>query len=130
MSALPTWYELRDLVAEKKFEKAEALLVKEPSLRFAVNGLGESVLHYLAVEDDKEGVSWLFAQGFDLNTRNKFGIPVVFEVAQLDHRDLLQWFITNGSDLKCRTNEGKDIKEHVLDFGHVEVAKHLEDLGI
>ena|ERR1035437_7768375 len=130
MPESPTWYELRTLVAGKKFKEAAALLTREPSLRSAVNGLGETVLHYLAVENDEEGVSWLSSQGFDINTRNEFGTPVVFEVAQLDYRDLLRWFISNGADLKCRDKEGKNIKEHVLDYGHEKIAKHLESLGI
>ena len=130
MPRSPAWNELRALVAEKKFEEASALIGREPSLRFAMNGLGETVLHYLAVENDREGVAWLFSQGFDINTRNEFGTPVVFEVAQLDYRDLLRWFISNGADLKCQDREGKNIKEYVLMYEHEDIAKHLESLGI
>jgi ankyrin repeat protein len=126
----PAWNDLRALVAGKKFEEAAALLARQPSLRSAVDGMGETVLHYLAVENDQQGVAWLASQGFDVNTRNEFGTPVVFEVAQLDYRDLLQWFISNGADLKCRDGEGKNIKEYVLEFGHEDIAKHLESLGI
>jgi ankyrin repeat protein len=88
------------------------------------------VLHYQAVENDQEGVSWLACRGFDINTRNEFGTPVVFEVAQLDYRDLLRLFISSGADVKCLDSEGKNIKEHVLDFGHEDIAKHLESIGI
>ena len=88
------------------------------------------MLHYQAVENDQEGVSWLLSQGFDIDTRNELGTPVVFEVAQLDYRDLLQWFISKGADLKCRDTEGKNIKEYVLEFEHEDIAKHLESLGI
>jgi ankyrin repeat protein len=130
MSAAAEWIELRGLVAGKKFEEAAALLAHKPSLRTAVNGLGETVLHYQAVENDQDGVSWLASQGFDINTRNQFGTPVVFEVAQLDYRDLLRWFISSGADVKCLDGEGKNIKEYVLDFGHEGIAKHLEALGI
>jgi len=130
MPRSPAWNELRALVAGKKFEEAAALLARQPSLRSAVDGMGETVLHYLAVENDQQGVSWLASQGFDINTRNEFGTPVVFEVAQLDYRDLLQWFISNGADLKCRDGEEKNIKEYVLEFGHEDIAKHLESVGI
>ena len=130
MSAAAEWIELRALVAGKKFEEAAALLARKPSLRTAVNGLGETVLHYQAVENDQDGVPWLASQGFDINTRNQFGTPVVFEVAQLDYRDLLRWFISSGADVKCLDGEGKNIKEYVLNFGHEDIAKHLEALGI
>lgn len=89
MSASPEWYELRNLVAQKKFNEASSLLARNPALLTSVNELGETVLHYLAVEDDREGVSWLASYGFDINTRNAFGTPLIFEIAQLDHKDLL-----------------------------------------
>ncbi len=130
MSASPEWYELRTLVMCKKFSEAASLLERKPDLRSAVNGLGETVFHYVAVENDEPGVGWLLSQGFDINTRNVFGVPAVFEVAQLDYKDLLHWFISNGADLKCQDNEGRNIKEYVLDFGHEDIAKYLESLGI
>ena len=130
MPASPEWLELRAFVREKEFEQAATLLARQPSLRSAVNGLGETVLHYQAVENDEQGVSWLSSHGFDINTRNEFGTPVVFEVAQLDYRDLLRWFISNGADMKCRDREGRDIKEYVLLFGHEDIAQHLKSLGI
>ena len=130
MPKSPAWIELRALVVGRQFEEAAALLARQPSLRSAVDGMGETVLHYLAVENDQQGVSWLASQGFDINTRNEFGTPVVFEVAQLDYRDLLQWFVSSGADLKCRDGEGKNIKKYVLEFGHEDIAKHLESLGI
>src|SRR5690349_6101779 len=129
MPASPEWLELRALVREK-FKQAATLLARQPSLRSAVNGLGETVLHYQAVENDKQGVSWLSSHGFDINARNELGTPVVFEVAQLDYRDLLQWFISSGADVKCHDSDGRSIKEYVLLFGHEEIARHLESLGI
>ena len=63
------------------------------------NGIGETVLHFLAVENDREGVSWLHSRGFSLNETNAFGIPMIFEVAQLEYRDLFLWFTHHGADL-------------------------------
>ena len=130
MPASPEWYELRALVAAKQFGEAAMRIECNASLCSAVNGLGETVLHYLAVENDEEGVAWLWSKGFDINIRNEFGTPVVFEVAQLDYRDLLQWFISSGADVKCQDSDGRSIKEYVLLFGHEKIARHLESLGI
>ena len=130
MPTTPEWYNLLSLVQGKKFEEAAALLARESSLRSAGNGLGETVLHYQAVENDEEGVSWLLSQGFDINTRNEFGTPVVFEVAQLNYRELLHWFISKGVDLMCRDEDGNNIKEYVLIYEHEDMAKHLESLGV
>jgi len=129
MPASKEWYALRSLVVEKKFEEAAALLRLKPLLRFAVDGMGETVLHYLAVENDIEAVSWLASHSFDVNTRNAFGTPVAFEVAQLDYRELFLWFRSFGADLKCLDGRGHSIKEYVLEFGHEGIAKYLESLG-
>ncbi|HEX3800663.1 MAG TPA: ankyrin repeat domain-containing protein [Verrucomicrobiae bacterium] len=130
MSASPEWYELLNHVAQRQFNEAADLLAANPSLRSAVNGIGETVLHYQAVENDERGVAWLKSKGFDINTRNEFGIPVVFEVAQLNYKDLLSWFISNGADMTCRDGEGQNIKEYLLDYENDDMMKHLESLGI
>ena len=88
------------------------------------------MLHHVAVENNEQGVSWLWKHGFDINTKNAFGTPVVFEVANLDCMELLQWFISNGADLKCLNKDGMNIKEYVLHFGHVDIAKHMESMGL
>ena len=59
----PRWYKLRNLVFEEAFANADALVASDPSLLHARNGLGETVLHFLAVEDDLAGVAWLHAKG-------------------------------------------------------------------
>jgi hypothetical protein len=68
------------------------MLRETPALLFLTSGLGETALHYLAVEDDLEGVAWLKAKGADLDTKNRFGTPVLFEVAQLEYRMLYGWW--------------------------------------
>jgi ankyrin repeat protein len=91
------WYEWRNLVYAKQFENAAELLRANPQLVSLRNGLGETVLHYLAVENHSEGVAWLHARGFDIDSQNEFGTPVVFEVAQLGYKDLLLWFKEAGA---------------------------------
>lgn len=40
-----------------------------------MNGIGETGLHFLAVENDGAAVAWLHARGSDLNTRDPFDSP-------------------------------------------------------
>lgn len=47
-----SWYELRDAIAGRDFATAAALLQQDPALITKTNGLGETVLHFLAVEND------------------------------------------------------------------------------
>ena len=70
-----SWYELRDAIAGRDFATAAALLQQDPALITKTNGLGETVLHFLAVENDALGIVWLHDQGADINCENDFGIP-------------------------------------------------------
>jgi ankyrin repeat protein len=83
-------------------------------------------LHFLAVENDLEGVKWLRARGADLDTRNAFGTPALFEVAQLEYRDLYRWFIEHGADARAVDREGNDLVEYLRDHDCNEMAQWVQ----
>ncbi|MEI2742137.1 MAG: DUF4240 domain-containing protein [Candidatus Competibacter sp.] len=114
------WYEFRDAVYMKDFSTAERLLHETPTLLQLKNSIGETVLHFLAVENDLEGVAWLKSKGFELNTKNCFDEPVIFEVAQLGYKELFLWFIENGTDIHIQDGDGQDIFNYLLDHGSSE----------
>ena len=121
------WHQLRDSLLRRDFSAAEKFLVDNPSLVALRNGIGETVLHYMAVENDQEAVAWLHARGFSLNETNAFDIPVVFEVAQLGYKELLLWFVDNGGDLSAKDGDGNDILAHLLQYEEVEMARFVEN---
>ena len=63
----PSWYELRDAIAGRDFATAAATIQIDPALIKTTNGIGETALHFLAVENDAMGVAWLDEQGADIN---------------------------------------------------------------
>jgi hypothetical protein len=125
----PQWYELRDSVFSRAYARADELLRDRPGLLHLVNPLGETVLHFLAVEDDLEGVSWLFGKGAELNSRNAFGTPLIFEVAQVASEGLFAWLLEHGANAETKGMEGEDIVEYLQKFDHDEriewVRKYL-----
>ena len=54
------WYKLITAVFERRYTDASLFLEEEPGLLESKNGIGETVLHYLVVENDIEGVTWLY----------------------------------------------------------------------
>lgn len=125
---LSTWYELRDAVGRRDFADAEKLLSAEPGLTDRRNGIGETVLHYVAVEGDMEGVAWLHAHGFDLDTANKFGTPLAFEVALTKNRDLLKWLHAQGANFEALNADGDNISEYLLEFNSTRMAEYVAGL--
>lgn len=92
------WYTFRDAVAGRDPSAAEELLAGNPSLVTLRNGIGETVLHFLAVEND---------------------------IAQLEYRALFLWYVQNGVDLSVKDGEGNDLVAHLLEFGKDDMARFV-----
>lgn len=127
-----SWYALRNLVYSGEFTQAEALLREDSSLRHATNGIGETVMHFLAVENDLRGVRWLYNKGFSIDVKNEFGTPLLFEVAQLGYRELLLWLKSMGADFSATEDrEGLGLIEYLEEHdSHKGLAIIREILGV
>lgn len=123
--ARPEWYQLRDALERADFSGASTILEQDPSLIDERNGVGESVLHFLAVENNRQAVEWLHARGSDLNGTNEFGTPLLFEVAQLGYQDLFLWLIEHGADPKKKDARGQSIDEYLAEFNKPEMIEFI-----
>jgi len=122
------WYKLRNLILSRAFGDAEAMIQRDKDILNARSGIGETVLHFLAVENNLEGVAWLKTHGANLNTQNDFGAPPFFEVAQLGYKELLKWFVENGADLSIKDKEERDIWAYLREFNKPEMIKYLNEI--
>jgi ankyrin repeat protein len=120
-----SWYELRDAIAGRDFTAAATLIQMDSDLIQKTNGIGETVLHFLAVENDALGVAWLHEHGADINCENDFGIPAWFEVAQLGYRELLMWFVQAGANLNATDREGQGILTFLEAMGEHEMVEFV-----
>ena len=120
------WRAFRGAVAGHDFTRAAFLLAGAPDLIGRKNGIGETCLHWLAVEDDLDAVKWLFGHGSDLNCSNGFGTPLVFEVALLGYTELFRWLIANGADPAQRDADGQSLKEYLLEHDKADLARAVE----
>ena len=125
-SARPEWYQLRDALESADFFAASTLLDGDSSLLHERNGIGESVLHFLAIENNRPAVEWLHSRGADLNAANEFGTPLLFEVAQLAYRELLLWLIEHGADPKKKDAQGQRIDEYLAEFDKPEMIEFIK----
>jgi ankyrin repeat protein len=124
------WYQFRDALERGDFVTASTLLEKDSSLLNERNNIGESVLHFLAVENNRPAIEWLHLRGANLNAFNEFGTPLLFEVAQLDYRELFLWLIEHGADPQKKDAQGRRIAEYLAEFDKPEiisfVKKHIK----
>jgi len=104
---------------------ASKLLAEEPDLIYVKNGIGETVLHYLAVENQLEMVRWLYNKGSDLNTTNDFGNTPLSEAASLGYLELCEFLLENGADHKICTSQGDSALSEAATNNQVEVVNLL-----
>ena len=72
-------------------------------------------------------MAWLHSKGADINTRNEFGDPVIFEVASLGYKELFAWFIKSGANLKALNNSNQNIDTYLLEMDNPEMAKWIRE---
>ena len=127
MSSVRTeWYQFRDALEQGDFSAASGLLQKNPGLISERNSIGESILHFFAVENNQAAVEWLHNRGADLNARNEFGAPLLFEVALLGYRELLMWLVHHGADPKKKNADGQSIDEYLAECDKTEMLDFVK----
>ncbi len=78
--------------------KARLLLQENPNLLHAHCHLGETALHFLAVEGFAEGVRFLASVGADVNAKNKYGDTPIIDAATLGEEDIVRILLSFGAD--------------------------------
>jgi ankyrin repeat protein len=124
------WYAFRNIVRRRDYDAAQQMLDADRALLDLRNQTGETVLHWLAVENERNCVAWLRLKGADIDTKNRHGTPVIFEVAQLGYKDLFRWFADAGADLKAVDQYGQGLVERLEEFGRTEMAEFVKEFGV
>lgn len=112
----------------ESLEKASKLLDKNPGLIFKKTGLGETPLHYLAVENQLEAVKFLYSRGADLNTINECAGTPLSEAASLGYIDMVKFLLENGANINQIT-EGDPIIHEAVRSGNAEIVDLLVRYG-
>jgi ankyrin repeat protein len=81
-------------------EEMVRLIAAEPDLLEARTGLGETPLHYLAVENQLRAVILLVESGAAVNTVNEVGGTPLSEAASLGYEDLVEYLLKQGAALE------------------------------
>ena len=79
--------------------EAADLLAADPQLIEARTGLGETALHYLAVEDQLISVDWLIGRGASVNVVNDVGTTPLSDAASLGYFEMVQLLLLHGAQI-------------------------------
>lgn len=80
-------------------QEAAALLEAEPALLQSRTGLGETALHYLAVENQLSAVTWLVERGASVNVVNEVGTTPLSDAASLGYVEMVQLLLRHGAEI-------------------------------
>jgi ankyrin repeat protein len=69
---------------------ARKLVKEHPEVLNLRTGLGESALHYLAVENYAQAVQLLIDLGAEVNVKNKFGASAIEEAIQVEAHETVE----------------------------------------
>jgi ankyrin repeat protein len=69
---------------------ARKLVRDHPGVLDLRTGLGETALHYLAVENYADAVQLLIDLGADVNVKNNFGASALEEAIQVDAKETVE----------------------------------------
>jgi ankyrin repeat protein len=78
--------------------EALRLLGSNPDLRTAHWNLGQSALHFLAIESRADAVSLLLQNGWDPNAVNEFGDTPLIDACLLGNIEIAKLLLENGAD--------------------------------
>ena len=104
------------------------LLKAEPDLISARDGLGETPLHYLAVENKLSAVRALVEHGAEVNTINECGGTPLSEATSLGYVELVKFLLSVGAKLRIE-GQKEPILHEAVRSGSAELVKLLLESG-
>jgi hypothetical protein len=78
-------------------QTAKKMLDSDPSLLSLRDPCGETALHYLAIEDELEAVSWLISMGAEVNPRSQEDETPLSDAAGLGNLDMVKLLLAHGA---------------------------------
>ncbi|MGJ8644736.1 MAG: ankyrin repeat domain-containing protein [Luteolibacter sp.] len=117
------WIEAYEALAEDRTLSDKLL----STVRANRNNLGESMLHWYAIEGDLTVVEKIIGLGFDVNATNKFGRTPLFECVEIDRWEIAELLLANGARTDIRDQNDEDVFVYLEENGGQEKSKKLRE---
>lgn len=118
------FYAFRDAAACDTAAAAK-MLADDPSLIDVRSSLGETAMHYLAVENVQDAVQWLIDRGANVNTRNDFGATPLADAASLGYLELCELLQARGAVIEAFDKNGESAISRAAQSGQQAVMEML-----
>lgn len=124
----PNW---QDLVraAISGPDEARRLAAENPAILRDESVAGETALHWLAVENDLNGVRILAELGADVNTLDHSHTSPLIHAVGLGYLEMSRLLLELGADPNVQSTTNETALDCAVTAGHVEIASALLDSG-
>lgn len=112
-------------------EEAERLVAAYPDIIHARNGIDETALHFLAVENDLPAVEWLRQKGAAIDSVNRFSETPLLDAASLGYLGMCQYLVEHGANPRHMTVRKGGVNSAFSKAAyheHIEVLHYLMSL--
>jgi ankyrin repeat protein len=99
-------------------DEAARLLKRYPERLEARDAIGETPLHWLAVENRLDALAFLAKRGAQVDARNQLGQTPLMDAARLGHAKMVQVLLALGADANVRDAEGHTVLDHATLSSH------------
>lgn len=120
----PDFLDLRDAVVAG-LDRAEALLAERPRAMHARSLVGETVFHWMVVENEIEIARWLLDRGADIDNRTRFGDTPLSEAASLGHLEMCTMLLDRGANPRIINAHGYSALGTAATEDHADVVALL-----
>lgn len=104
MAQQPGWIDLYGILEEGRTPSPDLVALCKASR----SGIGETMLHWYAIEGAPEVLLELIKLGFEVNVQNEFGQTPIMESALIGRWDNARVLLDHGADLAITNDDGLD----------------------
>ena len=112
----------------ESLDAAKALLDLDPGIVRARDGLGETALHYLVVENQLEAVQLLHERGATVNTVSDVNGSPLSEAASLGYEAMVAWLLAQGAEIELE-GQGEPTLLNAVTSGNAAIVAMLLAAG-
>ena len=123
----PRFHAFREAVASDPQVAAEMLARDSVVLRLR-NELGETAMHFFAVEDSAREVIWLIEHGSEVDSQNRFKQTPLMEVAGMGRLEMCQLLVSLGASFGYISSLGESVLSAAASTDEVDVVKYVLNL--
>jgi len=120
----PRFFAFRNAVYSD-LKTAGEMLASDPGLLRVRNGIGETVMHFLVVENGLETVAWLIGKGAEVDTKNEFGQTPLMEAASLGLIEMCRLLIAHGANFRYLNSREESVFSAAAESDQAEALEYL-----